>query len=136
MKATIIRRERFAAAHRLFNPEWDDDKNREVFGKCSWKNYHGHNYLLEVRVTGEIDPTTGFVMNLSELKQIIREVLKDFDHKNLNLDVPEFQSLQPSTENLARVLWRRLRNLIPDKFDLEIYLEETENNAVVFKGEK
>ncbi len=134
MKATVIRRERFSAAHRLYRPDWDDEKNMQVFGKCSWKNYHGHNYLLEVRVTGEIDPETGFVMNLSELKEMIRSVLQEFDHKNLNLDVPEFRELLPSTENLAVVLWNRLRNLIPAKFDLEIYLEETDKNAVVYRG--
>ena len=103
---TISRRETFNAAHRLFREEWDDAKNLEVFGKCSHPNYHGHNYVLEILVTGEIDPKTGFVMDLKDLKKITQDhVIERFDHRNLNLDCPEFENVIPTTENIVVVIF-------------------------------
>ncbi len=135
---TIRRRETFCCAHRIARPDWDEQKNYEVFGPCSWRNYHGHNYILEVYVTGPINPETGYVLDLRQLKTIIQEVLQDFDHKNLNEDVPEFQSgkLLPTTENLAVVLWQRLRKRLPSTYRLKIHLHETEKNAVIYEGER
>jgi 6-pyruvoyltetrahydropterin/6-carboxytetrahydropterin synthase len=131
----ICRRETFNAAHRLFKQEWDDAKNLEVFGKCSYPNYHGHNYALEVWVEGEIDPNTGFVVDLKTLKHIIlEEIVERFDHKNLNLDCPEFKDLNPTAENIAVVIWNILRKRIDDKFKIEVQLSETEKNKVSFAG--
>ena len=132
----ICRRETFNAAHRLFKPEWDDAKNLEVFGKCSYPNYHGHNYALEVWVEGEIDPNTGFVVDLKTLKHIIlEEIVERFDHKNLNLDCSEFENLNPTAENIAVVIWNILRERIDDKFKIEVQLSETEKNKVSFAGQ-
>ena len=131
----ICRRETFNAAHRIFKQEWDDAKNLEVFGKCSYPNYHGHNYALEVWVEGEIDPNTGFVVDLKTLKHIIlEEIVERFDHKNLNLDCPEFKDLNPTAENIAVVIWNILRKRIDDKFKIEVQLSETEKNKVSFAG--
>lgn len=133
----ISRRETFNAAHRLFKKEWSDEKNREVFGKCSHPNYHGHNYSLEVIVEGEIDPVTGFVMDLKELKGIIhRDVLDRFDHRNLNLDCTEFATRIPTTENIAVVIWEILREKLPNKFKITIVLGETEKNKVIYSGDQ
>ncbi len=105
MSTTLYRKAHFNAAHRLFLPQWSDEKNAEVFGKCSNPNYHGHNYELEVGITGSIDPITGFVMDVAELKSIIKTEVEDpFDHKNLNLEVPEFAELIPTVENIAKVI--------------------------------
>jgi len=132
----ICRRETFNAAHRLFKPEWDDAKNLEVFGKCSYPNYHGHNYALEVWVEGEIDPNTGFVVDLKTLKHIIlEEIVERFDHKNLNLDCSEFENLNPTAENIAVVIWNILRERIDEKFKIEVQLSETEKNKVSFAGQ-
>lgn len=131
----ICRRETFNAAHRLFKPEWDDSKNSEVFGKCSSPNYHGHNYVLEVWIEGPIDPETGFVMDLKGLKDIItHEILDRFDHRNLNLDCPEFADLIPTAENIAIVIWNILREKISANLQIEIQLSETEKNKVYYAG--
>ena len=109
MSLTIYRKAHFNAAHRLYRKDWSDEKNSEVFGKCSNPNFHGHNYELEVGVTGEVDPTTGFVINLDVLKKVIfEEVETPFDHKNLNIEVPEFKNLIPTVENIAIVIWNKL----------------------------
>ncbi len=133
IKVTICRRETFCCAHRIARPEWDQAKNREVFGECSWKNYHGHNYVLEVYLTGYIDRLTGYVYDLRRLKKIIREVLREFDHRNLNEDVEEFrEGLLPTTELLAVLIWKRLRERLPENYELRVKLWETEKNAVIF----
>jgi len=125
--------EHFNAAHRLFNPEWNNDRNDAVFGKCNNPNFHGHNYELIVTITGEPDPTTGYVFDLKQLSDIIKEnILEHFDHKNLNLDTPYFKTLNPTAENIAIVIWRILRQLIDPKFELKIKLYETERNFVEY----
>jgi len=132
----VGRRETFNCAHRLNNPAWSEEKNREVFGKCNNNNYHGHNYVLETWVDGAIDPETGYVMDAKILKDIIREhVTTPFDHRNLNLDVPEFKNLNPTAENIAVVIWNKLRTEIPSEFKLSIRLYETENNIVEYDGQ-
>lgn len=132
-KVAVFRREHFNAAHRLFNPAWDDAKNTEVFGKCALPNYHGHNYELEVKVTGEPDPATGYVLDLKLLSDLIKsEVHSRFDHKNLNLDTVEFKNLNPTAENIARVIYDLLRPRINSEFDLKIRLYETERNFVEY----
>jgi 6-pyruvoyltetrahydropterin/6-carboxytetrahydropterin synthase len=131
----ICRRETFNAAHRLFKAEWSDSKNLEVFGKCSHPNYHGHNYIVEVWVDGEINPETGFVIDLNILKTIIKEeIIERFDHKNLNLDCTEFQSLNPTAENISVVIWNILRENISSEFNIEVQLSETEKNKVFYAG--
>lgn len=135
MKARVSRKAHFNAAHRLFRPDWDDDRNREVFGKCSNPKYHGHNYELIVSVTGPIDPDTGFVMDLKVLKELIREQVEEpFDHKNLNLEVAEFRELNPTAENIAMIIWKKLRPHIGTGKDLEVVLYETPRNFVTFSG--
>ena len=135
MKVKVSRKAHFNAAHRLYRPDWDDARNLEVFGKCSNPKMHGHNYDLVVSVTGEIDPATGFVMDLKVLKDLIRsEVEDDFDHKNLNVEVPEFAELNPTTENIAVVIWDRLRPHIPKTMELEVVLFETPRNFVTYTG--
>ena len=135
MSLTVYRKAYFNAAHRLFREEWDDVKNFEVFGKCSNPNYHGHNYELEVGISGELDPTTGFLMNLKVLSRIIKEEIEDsFDHKNLNIEVPEFKNLNPTVENIAIVIWEKLRQRIDHKFNISIKLYETPRNFVVYTG--
>lgn len=131
----ICRRETFNSAHRLFRPEWDDNKNFDVFGKCSHPNYHGHNYALEVWIDGEVNPETGFVIDLKDLKEIIQtEITEKFDHRNLNLDCKEFEGIIPTTENIAIVIWNILRKKIDPKFKIEVQLSETEKNKVVYSG--
>ena len=131
----VGRRETFNSAHRLFNPDWDDAKNLEVFGKCSNPNYHGHNYIMETWVGGPIDPITGYVMDLKQLKMLIRsEVTDKFDHRNLNLDISEFKELNPTAENIAKVAWELLRDKLPTHLKLTIRLWETENNVVEYSG--
>lgn len=132
----VCRRETFNAAHRLFHSDWDDAKNLEVFGKCSNPNYHGHNYVIETWVEGPIDPITGYVMDLKQLKVLIRnEVTDKFDHRNLNLDIPEFKGLNPTAENIAKVAWELMRVKLPEHLALTIRLWETENNIVEYSGE-
>lgn len=136
MKLTVSRKAHFNAAHRLFRKEWSDQKNQEVFGKCNNPNYHGHNYDLIVHVTGEVDPLTGFVMDLKILRELIKVEVEDvFDHKNLNLDVEEFKELIPTAENIAVVIYKRLRPFITLDKDLEVVLYETPRNYVSFKGD-
>lgn len=132
-KVAVFRREHFNAAHRLFNPAWDEAKNAEVFGLCALPNYHGHNYELEVKVTGETDPATGYVVDLKWLSDIIKsEVHSRFDHKNLNLDTLEFKELNPTAENIAMVIFDLLRSRIDKNLELKIRLYETERNFVEY----
>lgn len=131
----VCRRVTFNAAHRLFNPDWSDEKNLEVFGKCSNPNYHGHNYVLETWIEGEIDVETGYVIDLKILKDIVRdEIVERFDHRNLNLDCEEFKTLKPSAENIAVVIWNILTQKIDPKYKLTVRLWETENNVVEYDG--
>jgi 6-pyruvoyltetrahydropterin/6-carboxytetrahydropterin synthase len=133
MKVAVTRKEHFNAAHRLHNPEWTDDKNQMVFGKCNNPNYHGHNYDLEVTLVGTPDPATGYVYDLKVLSDLIKDhVLHHFDHKNLNLDVAYFKELNPTAENIAIVIWRILRQQIDNQYDLKIKLYETERNVVEY----
>lgn len=135
MKVSVSRRAHFNAAHRLNNPDWSTEKNTQVFGKCNLPNYHGHNYVLYVTVRGEIDPDTGYVMDLKVLSDLIKnEVSERFDHKNLNLDTAEFKDLNPTAENISVVIWNILREHIPSKFDLKVKLFETERNFVEYEG--
>ncbi len=132
-KVAVFRKEHFNAAHRLFNPAWDNDTNEKVFGKCALPNYHGHNYDLVVKVTGEPDPETGYVMDMKELSDIIkREVVERFDHKNLNLDTIEFKNLNPTAENIAVVIYTILKPFIDSAKDLQIRLYETPRNFVEY----
>jgi 6-pyruvoyltetrahydropterin/6-carboxytetrahydropterin synthase len=131
----VCRRETFNAAHRLFNPAFDDAKNEAIFGKCNNPNYHGHNYTLETWVDGEIDPETGYVIDLKILSDIVTEEVKEaFDHRNLNLDCPEFANLIPTAENIALVIWNKLRAKIDSKYTLEVRLWETERNSIFYDG--
>ena len=132
-KTAVFRKEHFNAAHRIFNPAWDDAKNFEVFGKCSNPHYHGHNYELIVKVTGVPDPETGYVMDMKKLSVIVREeVLERFDHKNLNLDTTEFKHLNPTAEHIAQVIYELLRKRIDERLELQIRLHETDRNFVEY----
>jgi 6-pyruvoyltetrahydropterin/6-carboxytetrahydropterin synthase len=132
-KVAVIRKEHFNAAHRLFNADWDDAKNEKVFGKCALPNYHGHNYELEVKVTGRPDKKTGYVMDLKVLGDLVKqEIHSRFDHKNLNLDTKEFRKLNPTAENIAIVIYKLLRPHIDKKNDLMIRLYETPRNYVEY----
>lgn len=136
MKVTVFRKEHFNAAHRLHNPNWSEEKNQQVFGKCNNPNYHGHNYELIVAVKGRPDPDTGYVMDMKVLSDIIKEnVLDKFDHRNLNLDTDEFKNINPTAENIAVVIWNLLRKKIDNTFELSIRLYETERNFVEYSGE-
>lgn len=133
MKISVSRKEHFNAAHRLYNPEWSMEKNDQVFGKCNNPNFHGHNYELIVTLIGEADPATGYVFDLKLLSDIINEnIIKQFDHKNLNLDTAYFKDLNPTAENIVVVIWRILRQLIDSKFELKVKLYETERNFVEY----
>lgn len=133
MKVAVFRKAHFNAAHKLYVPEWSDEKNKEVFGKCCNPNFHGHNYELEVKVVGEVDPLTGMVIDLKYLKDVIKEEIEErFDHKNLNMDVPEFASLPPSAENMAIVIHRILQDKLGQHLDVTIRLYETPRNFVEF----
>ena len=132
-KVSVYRKEHFNAAHRLHNPAFDEATNEKVFGKCNNPHFHGHNYELIVKVTGEPDKQTGYVIDLKYLSDLIKEnVLKRFDHKNLNLDVAEFKQLNPTAENIAIIIYNILRPIINEQFDLQIRLYETERNFVEF----
>ncbi len=132
-KVAVIRRAHFNAAHKLWNAHWTKEKNKEVFGLCANEHYHGHNYTLEVKVIGEIDAETGYVIDLKILKDIInKEIDARFDHKNLNLDTHEFASLNPTAENIAVVIYNLIRSKLDSKYDLFIKLWETENNIVEY----
>lgn len=133
MKVSVIRREHFNAAHRLYRKDWSDVKNREVFGLCSNPNYHGHNYYLEVKVAGELDPETGFVIDLKVLKDIIKEEVIDcFDHRNLNEDTEEFSNLNPTAENIAVVIYDKIRKRLDTQYDIKVRLSETDKNLVEY----
>lgn len=135
MKVSVYRKEHFNAAHRLSNPQWSDEQNEAVFGKCNNPSFHGHNYELVVKLKGEIDPETGYVYDMKMLSELIKKhVLNRFDHKNLNLDTDEFKNLNPSAENIAVVIWNILREKIDRKFELTIRLYETERNFVEYDG--
>ncbi len=133
MKVAVFRKEHFNAAHRLHNPNWSDEKNKTVFGKCNNPNYHGHNYNLTVKVVGEVNPETGYVIDVKILSDIIKKMVLDrFDHKNLNLDTEEFKKLNPSAENIAIVIYNLLKDKIDDALELQITLFETERNYVQY----
>jgi len=132
-RVSVYRKEHFNAAHRLNNPQWSKEKNKEVFGPCNHDNFHGHNYELIVKVTGEIDPDTGYVIDLKKLSDLVKELILDrFDHKNLNLDTQEFKHLNPSAENIAVVIYELLKPSLGDAYDLQIRLYETERNFVEY----
>jgi 6-pyruvoyltetrahydropterin/6-carboxytetrahydropterin synthase len=132
-KVSVFRKEHFNAAHRLHNPLWSAEKNKEVFGLCNNPNYHGHNYELIIQIIGTINPETGYVIDMKELSNLAQEeILSKFDHKNLNLDVPEFANLNPSAENIAVVIYQKLRPKIAAELELKIKLYETERNFVEF----
>ena len=135
MKVTVSRKAHFNAAHRLFNPNWSDKRNTEIFGKCNNSNFHGHNYELIVSVTGTINPETGYVIDMSLLKQIIKEEIEDsLDHKNLNLDVVEFKSIIPTAENISINIYNKIKSRLDSNLDLEITLYETPRNFVKYSG--
>jgi 6-pyruvoyltetrahydropterin/6-carboxytetrahydropterin synthase len=135
MKATITRKAHFNAAHRLYNKLWSDEKNLAAFGKCNNPNFHGHNYVVEMRVKGDIDEETGYVMDAKLMNDLLqREVIEKFDHKNLNLDTAEFSTLNPTAENIARVIYDKLKPIIGNEKELTIILHETERNYVEYNG--
>lgn len=135
MIVSVIKRTHFNAAHRLHVKEWTDQENQDFFGLCNNPNFHGHNYDLEVKVTGESDPVSGYLIDLNTLKEIVsNEVLKPFDHRNLNLDVPEFKNLNPTAENIAFVIWNKIRSKLDTKYELTIKLFETPRNIVEYNG--
>lgn len=135
MSLTVYRKSHFNAAHRLYRSDWDDEKNNAVFGKCNNPNFHGHNYELEVGVTGAINQETGFLIDIVELKTIMKEEIEDYlDHKNLNLDVPEFKNLNPTMENIAVLIWNKLNARLLGRFKLSVTLHETPRNFVVYTG--
>lgn len=132
----VCRKANFNAAHRLFRADWTDEKNQAVFGKCNNPNFHGHNYTLEVWIDGEIDPETGYVIDLKIVKDLIKsEIQERFDHRNLNLDCPEFADLIPTAENISVVCFNLLRTKLDRKYGLTIRLWETENNVVEYNGQ-
>lgn len=133
MKVKVSRKEHFNAAHRLYNPGWSDDQNKDVFGKCSNPNFHGHNYELIVSLTGEPDPQTGYVYDMKKLSDLIKvNVLNQFDHKNLNLDTEYFKNLNPTAENIAIVIWNILRDKIEHNLEIKVIVYETERNSVEY----
>ncbi len=132
-KVAVFRKEHFNAAHRLFNPAWDDAKNNAVFGKCNNPNFHGHNYELIVKLVGEPDPQTGYVMDMKVLSELVKEhVLSRFDHKNLNLDTTYFKDINPTAENICVVIYNILRDKIDARLDMQVRLYETERNFVEY----
>ena len=135
MKITVYRKAHFNAAHRLYRKDWSFKKNDEIFGLCNNPNYHGHNYELIASVTGDIDQETGFVIDVKILKDIIKAEVEDaFDHKNLNLDVPEFKDLNPTAENIVVVIYNKIKSKLNPNFELEVILYETPRNFVAYSG--
>lgn len=133
MKVAVFRKEHFNAAHRLFNSDWSDSKNNEVFGKCNNPNFHGHNYELIIRLIGEPNPDTGYVYDMKKLSELVKDhVIRRFDHKNLNLDTDYFNDLNPTTENIAIVIYNILREEIENQYELKVTLYETERNFVEY----
>jgi len=136
MRVTVSRKAHFNAAHRLYRKDWSFEKNNDIFGKCNNPNYHGHNYELIVHVTGEIDKETGYVIDMKVLKDIIKSEVEDaFDHKNLNLEVPEFKDLNPTAENIVVVIYDKIKPKLDSDFKLEITLYETPRNFVSYTGD-
>lgn len=136
MRVTVNRKAHFNAAHRLYRADWDDARNEAVFGKCSNPYYHGHNYELIVSVTGEIDPETGFVIDLKLLADLIEARVEDYlDHKNLNEEIEEFKTLNPTAENIVVVIWNRLREALEPHLELKVTLYETPRNFVEYSGD-
>ncbi|MDZ4663268.1 MAG: 6-carboxytetrahydropterin synthase [Bacteroidota bacterium] len=132
-KVAVYRKEHFNAAHRLHSSSMNDAENAEYFGRCNYPNYHGHNYELIVKLVGEVDPKTGYVFDMKLLGDIIKnEIVERFDHKNLNLDVPEFKNLNPTAENIVMVIYDILRKKIDNRYELNLRLYETERNFVEF----
>lgn len=135
-KVSVFRKEHFNAAHRLHNPSLSDTENARIFGKCNNANYHGHNYDLTVKLTGEVDATTGYVYDMKLLSDIIKEnILDRFDHKNLNLDVKEFEGLNPTAENIAITIYEILKSKIENRYEIKILLYETERNFVEYPAD-
>lgn len=135
MRVSVFRQAHFNAAHRLHNPLWSDEKNQQIFGLCNNPSFHGHNYELIVQITGEIDPETGYVIDLKIVKDLIEEeVVRPFDHKNLNIDTDEFRNLNPTAENIAVVIWQKLRRRVDSHLDLSVRLYETPRNFVEYSG--
>lgn len=133
MRTAVFRKANFNSAHRLTNPNYSEEKNNEIFGLCNNPNFHGHNYDLIVKVVGEVDPETGYVIDMKILNDYIQsEIIERFDHRNLNLDTIEFKNLNPTAENIARVIYDLLRKKIDSKYDIEITLYETPRNYVVY----
>ncbi len=132
-RISVIRKEHFNSAHRLHNPNWSDEKNASFYGKCNNPNYHGHNYNLEVTISGELNEESGYLIDMKYLSDIIKEeILNPFDHKNLNLDVEDFKNLIPTAENMAIVMYNKLLNRIDNNLEIKIKLYETERNAVIY----
>lgn len=132
-RVAVYRKEHFNAAHRLYNPSWADEKNQQVFGKCNNPNFHGHNYELVVKLVGEPDAATGYVIDLKQLSDLIKDhVLKEFDHKNLNLDTPYFKEVNPTAENICIAIYDILRDRIDRKLEMQVRLYETERNFVEY----
>lgn len=135
MYISVFRKAHFNAAHRLHNPKWTAAQNEQVFGLCNNPHYHGHNYELEVKLSGEVDPETGYLIDLKLLSDIIKDHVElAFDHKNLNIEIPAFQDLNPTVENIAHVIWHILREQLDNKFDLMVRLYETPRNYVEYEG--
>ncbi|WP_142783694.1 6-pyruvoyl trahydropterin synthase family protein [Changchengzhania lutea] len=135
MKVTVSRKAHFNAAHRLYRKDWTDEKNDLIFGKCNNPNFHGHNYELIVSVTGDIDTETGYVIDIKDLKDMIKVEVEDaFDHKNLNIEVPEFKDLNPTAENIVVVIFNKLKKRLASNLDLEVTLYETPRNFVTYSG--
>jgi len=133
MRISVYRKAHFNAAHRLFVPEWSDEKNEAYFGLCANPHYHGHNYEMEVKVTGEVDPVTGYLIDLKDLKDIIKTQIEDrFDHKNLNLQTEEFKNLNPTAENICYTIWKILREHLDEKYEIGVRLYETPRNYVEY----
>jgi len=133
MKTAVVRKITFHSAHRLFNPKWDNKKNDEVFGLCNNPNYHGHNYDLHFKVTGNIDEQTGYVIDLKILNELLqKEIIERFDHKNLNLDTVEFKNLNPTAENIAKIIYDLMRSKLDKDLEIEVTLYETPRNYVVY----
>jgi 6-pyruvoyltetrahydropterin/6-carboxytetrahydropterin synthase len=136
MKVSVFRKAHFNAAHRLHVPEWSEEQNRSFFGLCNLPNYHGHNYEVEVMVRGEVDPRSGYVMDMKVLKDLMDETfIEPWDHRNLNLDTEEFKHLNPTAENIVVVIWNKLRKRIDESFELSVRLYETPRNYVEYDGQ-
>ena len=136
MRIAIFRKAHFNAAHRLHNPKWSDEKNKEIFGVCNNPNYHGHNYEIEVKVTGDVDPETGYLIDLKHLKDLIKEEIEDrFDHKNLDLDVPEFENMMSTVENLCFISWEILSKKLGEAYDVRVRIWETPRNYAQYPAD-